>query len=221
MRSYKIQVMENRTLSRNWHSETKVHTHTHKYTLKYTSSGSASRLKNRHQEAELLSAFPKHRRAIIIIRSQRISLSFWPASWERGWKCGCFWSSDMRVCVVRAVPCCACVCICLLVINGGSSNICSFSCWHMTHSQPVFFSLSLSFFSLALIRHKFWPASFLAACVMWLRNGFRHFNTSKKKKKTDYCIHKQLLWRCAHTGRFKKDHQENGECETFCFYKTA
>lgn len=80
---------------------------------------------------------------------------------------------------------CACVCVCLLVINGGSSNICSFSFWHKTRSQSF----------LARIHQKFWAPSFLAAWLMWLRNGFRHFNTSK----TDYCIHKQLPWRCAHT----------------------
>lgn len=119
-------------------------------------SSSASILTNRHQGIELLS-FLLHQRAIIY--SQRISLSFWPASWERGWKCGCFWT------------CAVCVSICLLVINGGSSNICSFSCWHMTHSQSF----------LAWTRHKFWRPSFLAARLMWLRNAFRHFNTSKKQ----------------------------------------
>lgn len=64
-----------------------------------------------------------------------------------------------------------CVSICTLVINGGSSNICSFSCCHMTHSQSF----------LAPTRHKFWPPSFLATCLMWLRNGFRHFNTGKNR----------------------------------------
>lgn len=87
-------------------------------------TNSASALTNRHREVELLS-FPLHRRAII--HSQRISLSFWPASWERGRKCGCFWSSAPWVCAS----------ICLLVINGGSSNICSFS--SLAHdTQPVF-----------------------------------------------------------------------------------
>lgn len=88
LRCWEIQVMENRTLSRNWDSETKSPTQTQ-------NSNSASTLTNRHQEVELLS-FPLHRRAII--HSQRISLSFWPASWERGRKCGCFWSSALCVC---------------------------------------------------------------------------------------------------------------------------
>lgn len=78
-----------------------------------------------------------------IVHSQRIFLSFWPASWERGWKQGRFWSS-LSVCV-----CVSCVCGCLLVINGGSSNIGSFSFWRITYSQSF----------LAQTSHKFWALS--------------------------------------------------------------
>lgn len=93
---------------------------------------------------------------------------------------------------------CACVvCICLLVINGGSSNICSFSCWQMTHSYSV----------LALTHHKSWLLSFLAAHLVvtqWLPS-FQHeqpptLKTKKTKQNPDYCIPKQSLWKCTHTG---------------------
>lgn len=126
-----IEMLRNRwwkteTVSRNWGNKTK--------SLKQTlNSSSASLLKNRHKEVQLIS-FLLHQHAII--HSQRISLSFWPASWERKWKWGCFWSST--------------VCVCLLVISGESSNICSFSIWHKTYSQSL----------LAHIRCKFRAPSF-------------------------------------------------------------
>lgn len=55
-------------------------------------------------------------------------------------------------------------------------------------TQPVFFGLAMP---------QVLAAKFFGSTLKWLRNSFRHFNMSKK---TDYCIRKLLLWRCAHTG---------------------
>lgn len=121
-------------------------------------NNSANILTNGHQEVELLSPFHS-----IGVPSTTAREYPFPSGQPRGKEAG-------NVAVFGALLC-VCVSICLLVIKRGSSNICSFSCWHMTHSQSF----------LALLRHKFWPASFLAACLMWLRNGFRHFNMSKNR----------------------------------------
>lgn len=54
-------------------------------------------------------------------------------------------------------------------------------------------------------------------CAVLKTNAVAHLDQAKKKKKkTDYCIHKQLPWRRAHTGRFKKsDHRRTRPCENF------
>ena len=148
LRHWEIQVMENRTLSRNWGSETKSPTQT------------TTQLAHWQTGTRRLSSSPFH--SIGVPPSTAREYPF-PSGQPRGKEAG-------NVAVFGALlSVCVCVSICLLVINGGSSNICSFSCWRMTHSQSF----------LALIRHNRWPPSFLAECWMWLRNSFRHFNTSK------------------------------------------
>lgn len=116
-----------------------------------TNDNPASTLTNGHQEVELLS-FPLHRRTTI--HSQRISLSFWPASWERGRKCGRFWSSAL------------CVCEYLLISHqwGKLQHLFLFLLAHDT--QPVFFgsdspqSLAAKFFGRMLNVVTQWLPSF-------------------------------------------------------------
>lgn len=76
-----------------------------------------------------------------------------------------------------------CVCVCILVINGGTFQhlflFFSPSRRHMTHRQSF----------LAPVRHESWPPSFSGGpCSMWLRNGFRHFDAGKKKKKKQFIV---------------------------------
>lgn len=89
-------------------------------------------------------SFPLHQHAVT--HSQRISLSFWPASWERGRKRGRFWELHSLY-------------VCLHISHqwGTLQHLFLFFHRHMTHSQSF----------LAPIGHNFWPPSFfgsLAQC---------------------------------------------------------
>lgn len=106
--------VENRTLSRNTGSETKSPTNTN----------SACKLTNRHREVELLST------SSACHHPQPENIPF-PSGQPRGKEAGNVAGFGDPLDVY--------VSICLLVTNGGSSSICSFACWHMTRSQPVFF----------------------------------------------------------------------------------
>lgn len=93
-----------------------------------------------------------------IIHSQRISLSFWPTSWERSWKCDCFWSSVACVLISHQWGKLQHLFLFLLAHDIQSASL--FWLWHTTNPGLQFF---------------------LAVRLMWLRNGFRHFNTSRNR----------------------------------------
>lgn len=105
-------------------------------------NNSANELTNRHWEVELLSFH-----SIGVPSSTAREYPF-PSGQPRGKEAGNVAGFGAFLFM--------CVCICLLVINGGSSNICSFSCRHMTHSQPVSFG---SQYATNSGRQVFWQRS--------------------------------------------------------------
>lgn len=88
-------------------------------------------------------------------------------------------------------------CVCVLI---------SHQWWRLQHLLLFFLAQDAQPASFGSHTLQIPGANFLAAWLMWLCNGFRHFEMSK----TDYCIHKQLLWRYAHTGWFLGS--KNGSC---------
>lgn len=114
--------------------------------------------KTRHEEAEL--SFPLCRRTTT--SSQRIALSL----------LACLVGKRLEMWLFLEPL--RCVCVYLLISHqwGEAPAFVPFltGTWHT--ASPSF---------LALIHHKFWAACFLAACSLQLRNGFRHFHTSRKK----------------------------------------